>query len=157
MPSLSHYGLEQQTEDTEEKVALENAQKLIKNAWVAGVAIGILTFIGEILLSFISPAGPDADYTFMVIAVGIELAIIFGLTAGVYFKSRVCAILLFAVFCILQILSVINLVSLASASSTRINPTSILTRIGIVLYIGTHLVKGIKGSFTYHRLKSRQQ
>ena len=70
---------------------IEKVNKQVKHAWIAGVICGILNII--LVMVHAAPTATLFDVLF-----------IFGLTFGIYKKSRVCAVIMFIYFAINKIL-----------------------------------------------------
>ena len=110
--------------------------KKIKGAWVAGLISGCITLLVTMLaISGTSILGFDA-WNFM------DVALVFGLTYGIYKKSRVCAVLMLAYFVASKIFMAIEG----------------CPRGGIILSLvfAYYFAQGISGTFAYHRLLKSQ-
>jgi hypothetical protein len=66
----------------------EDAEKAIKNAWIAGIISGVITLLAIFFL-----AGIDLFNL-------IDVALIFGLAFGIYKKSRAAAVIMLIYFAI---------------------------------------------------------
>lgn len=120
-----------------EKADLAIAKK-IKNAWMAGLVSAGITLV-YILIAVIGGtviAGIDA-WAF------IDIAIILGLTYGVYRKSRVCAILVLVFF-------VVNKVVMWSSAGT-------LSGVPLALVFMWFFGQGIVGTIQYHKLQRESE
>ena len=116
---------------------VKEARKHIKNACVAGIISGVLTLI-IILISVGSGkaiAGLDAWGL-------IDVLLVFGLTYGIYRKSRVCAVVMFAYFIISK------LIMWAEIGK----PTGLV----MALIFGYYYFRGMQGTITYHKLIKRE-
>lgn len=119
-----------------EQQELKTAQKQIRNAWVSGAIVSGITILFAFILSAMSSKEIE------LIASPLEMiitAIIFGgLTIGVYFKSRACAVILCGLFLLDKIVTF---------AATGKFSGAILTFVFIYYF-----VYGIKGTFTYRRI-----
>lgn len=112
----------------------QKAEQAIKSAWVFGLISGTLTLIITLAsMSGIINFGFDIFSLFDVLAV-------WGLTFGVYKKSRVCAILLFTFFVISKIIMMIETGKPGGVAS--------------IIIFGTVFFQGIRGTFYYHKNKN---
>jgi len=109
---------------------IEKANEAIKNAWLAGVFMGVITsvcalgrFLGLNLWSL------------------IDAFIAFSLSFGIYKKSRICSILLFSYFIFSRIMFSIDF-------KPQITGMNVLW----ILFFGYFLFQGIRGTFVYHKL-----
>lgn len=116
---------------------LQKAEKQIRNAWICGVIICVMSTIVAAVLAKVAAS------TDMIQAspgeIMISVVIFGGLTLGVYFKSRACAVLLCGLFILDKIITM---------ASTGKFSGAILTFVFIYYFI-----YGIQGTFTYRRLK----
>lgn len=94
VPVVDHKVIETMKHEVAKKAEknLELAQKQIKNAWIAGVISGMMT----VVLAVAAMAGHSflGFKSFYI----IEALIAFGLSYGVYRKSRVCAIIMMSYY-----------------------------------------------------------
>lgn len=106
--------------------------KKIRNAWIAGLVSGSITLVVTLFaIAGMSVLGYSA-------AELIDVALVFGLTFGIYKKSRTCAVLMFVYF----VFSKIVLMTEMRSASPMI--------VGLVfLYF---YAMGVVGTFQYHRL-----
>jgi len=112
---------------------LPSAEKHIKRAWIAGVVSGSVT----LLFVVFSLAGKDFLPRLELDAWSfLDIAAIFGLSFGVYRKSRVCAVALFAYFVLSKIYFWIAAGSLGSVL--------------VAVLFGYFFFQGIRGSISYH-------
>lgn len=108
----------------------------IKSAWVAGCISGAVT----LAVTLLAMAGTQAlGFTAWSL---LDVALIFGLTFGIYKQSRVCAVLMLAYF----VLSKIILMMEAG------KPSGLL----VALIFGYFYVQGILGTFAFHKFKAAQ-
>ena len=126
----------QQANSPEFEESLKKANKQIRDAWICGVIICAMTLAISMLMISLAPAKAlmpvsPAEMILSVIVFG-------GLTLGVYFKNRGCAIAI----CVLYILD--KIVMTASSG----NVTGILFMLGFTYYFAY----GIQGTFAYHKL-----
>lgn len=110
----------------------------IKRAWVTGVISGSITLLVTLLaVAGISFMGADAWFFF-------DVALIFGLTFGIYRKSRVCAVLMLIYFVASKI---INIVQTGEFSGWLVG-----------LLFAYLYFQGVVGTFAYHRfIKGAEQ
>jgi hypothetical protein len=113
---------------------LEEANARIKKAWISGVVVGSLTFL---VMAVVVGLGLDVGGIDAWLLV--DVVIIFGLTFGVYRKSRTCAILLFSYYLLSKVIGFIE-----SGRAGGIIITALFL---------FYFARGIQGTFTYHRLK----
>jgi asparagine N-glycosylation enzyme membrane subunit Stt3 len=104
----------------------EEAEKAIRNAWIAGIISGVVTLLAIFFL-----AGFDLFNL-------IDVALIFGLTFGIYKKSRAAAVIMLIYYTISQILF-----RLEQGTMSGI----FLTLVFLYFYF-----QGIRGTFAYHKL-----
>jgi serine/threonine-protein kinase len=117
-------------EDLSESVPDEVLKK-IKHAWTAGLISAALTLLMTLLAIFgIKMLGFDAWML-------LDVALILGLTYGIYRKSRVCAVLMLVYFIISKIL--------LFAQTGK--PNGIVMAV-IFLY---YYAQGVAGTFAYHK------
>ncbi len=105
--------------------------KRIRNAWVTGIISGSITLI----FTLIAMNG-DQLMGFSVWNLS-DVALIFGLTFGIYKKSRTCAVVMLAYFLISKIIII---------SQTGSFNGSLLAIVFIYYY-----VYGVIGTFAYHK------
>ena len=112
---------------------LELAKTRIKNAYIGGAIIGVATLIFTLVAirSGNNILGFDAWAL-------LDVILIFGLTFGVYKKSRVCAVLLF-------LYVVISKIILFMETGKPIG------LIGAFIF-GYHLFRGVQGTILYHKV-----
>jgi len=106
--------------------------KKIRSAWIAGLIRGSLTLVVTLsAIAGFSVLGYSA-------AELIDVALVFGLTFGIYKKSRTCAVLMFVYFVISKI---VLMTEMRSASPMIV---------GVVFMY--FYARGVVGTFQYHRL-----
>jgi hypothetical protein len=129
-PPIRGYNRQASSPEFEEK--LKKANKEIRDAWISGVVVCTITLLFAVIRLGMSasPAEPIA-MIFSVIIYG-------GLTVGVFYKNRACAVLLFGLFVLDKILMV-----------AQGNASGII--IGLILIY--YFAMGIQGTFAYHKLK----
>lgn len=109
--------------------------KKIKNGWVAGIISGCVTLAVTLLaISGTSILNFSAWEL-------IDVALIFGLTFGIYKKSRTCAVLMLSYFIISKI------IIMAETGS----PSGIALALVFLYYY----FQGMIGTFQYHKLMRR--
>jgi len=108
----------------------EQAEKAIKNAWGAGIISGVLTLIVTIVAM--------AGYDFMGFSVWnlLDVAVIAGLTFGIYRKSRTCA--------------VIMLVYFIGSKFLMWAETKSVSGLPMALVFSWYFFQGIRGTFAWH-------
>ena len=119
-------------------LAISKANNDIKTAWVGGVVIGCLY-----IPAYIARWG--IDFVFYII-----IALYFGMIFGIHQKSRVCAVIMVAIWGFL-IFAFIH-----SAIVSDINDIAEYIGMAVVslflILICYPFYKGVKGTFAYHRL-----
>jgi serine/threonine-protein kinase len=106
--------------------------KRIRNAWIAGICSGCVTLAITLLaMSGKSVLGYSAWEL-------IDVALIFGLTFGIYKKSRTCAILMLVYFVASKIMLFVDA-----------RPSSGIVMAVVFIYF---YALGVAGTFQYHRL-----
>ena len=111
---------------------LKEAEAQIKLAWQAGIVSGTLTLI----LVLLSLAG--YDFTGLIDASAlIDVCLRFGLSFGIYKKSRIAAVLMLVYFALCQAWIIIE---------TKTFP-GLIPGIFIILFL-----RGVQGTFTYRKL-----
>ena len=109
----------------------------IKRAWIAGIISGSMTLLVTLLaIVGIQILGVDAWYF-------TDVALIFGLTFGIYRKSRVCAIVMFVYFLASKIISMVQTGS----------PSGWLMGVLFAYFY----FQGVLGTFAYHRFLKAQR
>jgi hypothetical protein len=122
----------------EEKISpLDTAIKDIKNAWMAGVVSGVLTLgITLIAMSGVKILSYGAFEL-------IDVALVFGLTFGIYKKSRVCAVLMLIYFLFSKFM--------------LFQESGKFSGIPLILVFIYYYYKGILGTFNYHKLVGKNK
>lgn len=118
---------------------LQKAEKEIRNAWISGVIVCVISLIVALVVSkaTVSPDMIPASSAEILISV----VLFAGLTIGVYFKSRACAVLLCGLFILDKILTF---------AATGKFSGALLAFVFIYYF-----AYGIQGTFTYQRLKKK--
>lgn len=106
----------------------------IKHAWVAGLFSAAVTLIVTLVAMSGTPILGFSAWEL------IDVALVLGLTFGIYRKSRTCAVVMLVYFLISKIMIV--------AETGK--PTGLVMGF-IFLYFYWH---GVTGTFAYHRLKT---
>lgn len=115
----------------------EDIKKSIRGACIAGAISGCVTLAFTLLaISGTTLIGFSAWEFF-------DVALIFGLTFGIYKKSRVCAVLMLVYF----IAAKLYLFTQAGTPSG----------LPLALLFGYFFAKGVYGTFRYHRLLQEQE
>jgi serine/threonine-protein kinase len=105
----------------------------IKNAWIAGAISGTITLVVTLFaISGSSILGFSAWEL-------LDVALIFGLTFGIYKKSRTCAVLMLIYF----LYAKITLIAQNGVASS-----GIVLALVFIYYFG----QGVVGTFQYHKL-----
>ncbi|WP_018249228.1 hypothetical protein [Orenia marismortui] len=107
------------------------ALRSITAGWIVGVLLAIQTFIFPLFFM----------KEFQVTNFTISSIVILILSVGIYLKSRVCAILLFAMYIISNILDLVN---------DPLSMISVFIMIRIIFLKG--LYQGVKGTFAYQEI-----
>ena len=114
---------------------MEEAEKKIKNAWIAALISGTLTLLVTLYAVFgESIMGFDAWAFF-------DVALIFGLAYGIYRKSRTCA--------------VVMLVYFVAAKIFLIAQTGTASGLPLALVFIYFYALGVVGTFRYHALRAQ--
>jgi hypothetical protein len=112
---------------------LELAENRIKNAYIGGVIIGAVTLLFTIVAITYGDNMLGLDAWAL-----LDVVLIFGLTFGVYKKSRVCAVLLFLYFVVSKIILFME----------TGKPVGLI----VAFIFGYHLFRGAQGTITYHKV-----
>lgn len=112
----------------------EQAEKAIKTAWNAGIVSGVLTLI----VTLVAMAGHD----FMGFSAWnlLDVAVIAGLTFGIYRKSRTCA--------------VVMLVYFIGSKLLIWSETRSVSGLPMALIFSWFFYQGIRGTFAWHELNA---
>ncbi len=113
---------------------IEKAEKAIRNAYIAGIVSGVIT-----LLVTLAAVGGVSIMGFDLWNL-LDVFLIFGLTYGIYRKSRVCAITMLVYFVGNRLLFFSELGLSAGGL------------FGAILF-GYFFFQGIRGTLVYHSLK----
>ncbi len=116
---------------------MASADAGIKKAWVAGVISGVITLIVT--------AAAMAGYSIMGFTSLnlLDVAFIFGLTFGIYKKSRTCAVLMFVYF--------------VGSKLYLWSETGKVSGLPLALIFGYYFFLGILGAFAYHRMAPQEE
>jgi hypothetical protein len=106
---------------------LKKAEDLIKVAWIAGIISGLLTLILSLVPGGMLEAGNVVD-----------AMLIFGLSFGIYRKSRICAVLLLVYF-------ILN--TMVTWAERGVGPG-----LPVALIFGYCFIQGLRGTFAYHKI-----
>jgi hypothetical protein len=123
--------------DVEQSAELipSNVLKKIKNAWVVGIISGCITLVVTLLaMNGVAILGFNAWNL-------LDAALIFGLTFGIYKKSRSCAVLMLIYFVGSKMIIIADTGKFSGA---------IMSIVFIYYYI-----HGVIGTFTYHKLQKQ--
>ncbi len=119
-------------------VSAENVKihlKRIRTAWIAGIVCGIATLIVSVMSAMGTYIAGFSAWNL------IDAILVFGLTFGIYRKSRVCAVIMFAYY-------VINEMSMWA----ELDIIGILAGLPVATLIGYCFFQGVRGTFAYHRM-----
>jgi hypothetical protein len=109
---------------------------MIREAWIAGVVLGVISFLTWVIAMLTNKSinGIEVD-VFSI----IDILMIFGLSYGIYNKSRFCAAGLTVYYIIIKIVDLtINF------------PVGMKGAIWIIIFT-TFFIRGMIGTFGYHR------
>jgi serine/threonine-protein kinase len=113
---------------------IENAEKAIKNATIAGIISGVIT----LLVTLLSVTGVNIlDFSLWNM---LDVFLIFGLTFGIYRKSRICAVSMFIYFIGNRLLF------FSSYGFSAVG-------LPIAILFAYFYFQGIRGAFAYHGIK----
>lgn len=115
----------------------EQTEKAIKNAWIAGIVSGSITLLVTIIAAF------GIDILGFSLWNLLDVALIFGLTFGMYRKSRVCAVIMFVYFVASKVFIGIE--------------TGKVTGIPLALVFGYYFFQGIRGTFAWHQSEKKEK
>jgi len=117
---------------------LEKAEKSIKNAWKTGIFSGTINLVLSLIQAGIKFFTDNSAIEFLLSSL-TDVALIYGLTFGIYKNSRTCAVLIF-VYTFAKIV--------LSFNAERITGLPIISLVFLYFYF-----QGIRGTFAYHKLK----
>lgn len=120
---------------------LKKAEKQIRNAWISGATVCGITFLVALLFSALASSSDMIPATPGELL--ISVVIFGGLSMGVYFKSRACAVLLCALFIIDKIFT---------WASTGKMSGALLAFVFIYYF-----AYGIQGTFNYQKLMKQKR
>jgi hypothetical protein len=135
-PTAPLQPLRQDSGPVDDDPALADPLKQIKQAWIAGVISGIVTLV----VTIIAAGGNDilglgfSAYNYL------DVILIFGLSAGIYYKSRTCALMMLLYFVGSKIFIWLELGK----------PSGM---VGAVFF-GYYFLMGTFGTFTYRSIKA---
>lgn len=119
---------EQREKGRTKRLPTEKANKAIKRAWIVGLIWAGLTLIAAL----ISMSKGGSLWRL------VDVFLIFGLTFGIYRKSRICAVIIF-VYCVVSII----------LSSINAGRPAVSAGMVFLLYF---FFQGIRGTFAYHKI-----
>ncbi len=129
--TMNPYLAPQSDQPPEVEIPLEVLKK-IKNAWICGIITGSITLIVALLaLAGVSLLGATGWEL-------VDVALVFGLTFGIYKKSRVCAVLVFIYFVGSKVLLMME----------GGKPGGLIMSVLLAYYFA----QGVAGTFQYHKL-----
>jgi hypothetical protein len=114
----------------------EQTEKAIKNAWIAGIVSGSITLLVTIIAAF------GIDILGFSLWNLLDVLLIFGLTFGIYRKSRVSAVSMFVYFVASKIFIVIE--------------TGKVAGIPLAIVFGYYFFQGIRGTFAWHQSEKKE-
>ncbi|SRR5712692_487560 len=121
-----------QSSEREPTIPMEVLKK-IRNAWIAGVISGCLTLV----VTLVAMGGTSIlGYSAWEL---VDVALVFGLTFGIYKKSRTCAILMLVYFAYSKFILLVE------------NPGKTSGIVMAVIFIYFYAL-GVVGTFQYHKL-----
>jgi hypothetical protein len=109
----------------ENTLGLKKANNQIKTAWITGTIVGVVTLLVTLFL--------NNPYMF------IDVVLAFGLSFGIYKKSRICAVIMLGYF----IFSKILLWEILKG-----NPIGLIVSIAFIYFFW----QGVQGTFAYHKI-----
>jgi serine/threonine-protein kinase len=116
---------------------LEKALKHIKTAWIAGlVSAGLTLAVTVLAMAGISLFG------FTVLNL-LDVLLMAGLSFGIYKKSRICAVALFAYFVASKVIMWVSMGNVAG--------------LPLALVFGYFFYQGIRGTFAYQKLAKQPE
>lgn len=121
-------------------MTIQKAQSAIKAAMICGIVSSALTLVITAIAIYkgqIDFAGIQANALML-----IDVGLLVGLTIGLAFKSRTCAVLMLAYFVLSKYMQ----------WSRDLNPASIVVGV-LFLYF---YFQGARGTFAYHKLKKEE-
>lgn len=125
-------------EDNKGLSPIVKANKDIKNAWIAGIVAGCLNLLAAIM--------------FLAAINIVFMSILLGLSLGIYYKSTICAVIMFIIWVLTFILLLYSFATKGLESLTSyILP---LLMLSLFLYL---FFRGMKGTLVYNRLIDKNQ
>lgn len=121
------------TPPDETEKALKKANDQIKAAWGAGLVTAGFTAVGILAITIF-----EIELMGISLWSFLDVAVILGISYGVYRKSRVCAVLLFAFFLLSKLAIFIQ--------------AGKMPNILFTIFMGVLFYHGIPGTLAYHRL-----
>ena len=119
---------------------LEKANSAIKTASICGLVSALITLIAT-LVSILNGGLVFGDLRISIFTF-FDVALMGGLTVGIYFKSRVCAVLMLVYFLLCKYMQ----------WSAGINFTALVVGIAFIYCF----IQGVRGTFSYHALKKKE-
>ena len=119
----------------------KKAERSIENAGIAGILCGLLFLINILFaMLFLKVAFGTLGIAFWFL---LPVLIIFGLTYGIFKKSRACAVIMFIYFLNMQLGQWIQ--------------SGNLLWVPLTIIFGYFFFKGILGTFAYHKIIKQKQ
>ncbi|MFM7910222.1 MAG: hypothetical protein ACKPA9_35320 [Microcystis sp.] len=109
----------------ENTLGLKKANNQIKTAWITGTISGVMTLLGTLFLNI-----PDLF---------IDVVLTFGLSFGIYKKSRICAVIMFGYYIASRIFF---------WEILKGNPLGLIVSIAFIYFFW----QGVQGTFAYHKI-----
>jgi serine/threonine-protein kinase len=131
-----------QNSPTPDDPRLPKINQAIRLAWIAGIFSGVLTLVVTLVVMSNPQVAQQTGFNAWNL---IDVVLIFGLSFGIFMKSRVCAVAMFAYFVVSKIIQI---------AGGFFNPAGIF----VAIAFGYAYFEGIRGTFAYHRvMKERNQ
>ncbi|HTJ79754.1 MAG TPA: hypothetical protein VL357_12235 [Rariglobus sp.] len=122
---------------------ISKAKSAIKRSFICGIISTFITLIATLVVlyrgDFRLSGVPISIYTL------VDVILMAGLTTGLFFKSRICAILMVTYFLWSKYMQF--------SSGMEIPPVAFVVSL-VFLYF---YIEGMRGTFAYHRLKRRRR
>jgi hypothetical protein len=106
-------------------LGLKKANNQIKTAWITGTIVGVVTLLVTLFL--------NNPYMF------IDVVLAFGLSFGIYKKSRICAVIMLGYYIASRIFF---------WETLKGNPLGLIVSIAFIYFFW----QGVQGTFAYHKI-----
>ena len=140
-PVAQYRPYQQQYQDPEFEQKLAEANKHIRNAWITGVVVCVITVVFSLLITALAPK--DIEMSVPLPFILFAVLIYGGLSFGVYSKNRACAVILLCLFILDKIAQF--------AESGKFQGAI------VAFIIIAYFAYGVKGTFDYHKLTKDQK